>query len=279
MIKRLLAVSAIGVLGASPVLAGCGADSAACTLNDRIYDIELPETPAAGNPAVIFMHGYGGSGKGLTQNRALVKSVLERGYAFVAPTGLPMGEGRRGFRWAFRGPEQAQEINFLKTLKQDLADRFDISSDQVLLSGFSNGAFMTVYTACETPDAFAAYAAVAGGFWRPHPQRCAAPVNLHMTHGWVDPVVPLEGRILRGISRDDPNALIQGDIFQTLEIFREAGECTRNRPDEFSVSGSYQIRGWTECSADTTIQFALHPGGHRVPSGWADLAIDWFETR
>lgn len=261
---------------ATQSFAGCDGADAACQLGERHYHIERPETAAEGNPAVIFMHGFGGSGEGVLRNRALVDSVLARGYAFVAPTGLPMGGGRNGFRWAFRGEQQAEEISFLLALKEDLNTRFETDDTQVLLSGFSNGAFMVAYLACAQPEAFAAYAAVAGGFWRPDPESCAGPVDLHMTHGWVDPVVPLEGRILRGGSRDDPDALIQGDIFRTLEIFREAGNCARNLPDGFSVSGAYQIRSWTKCDAGKEMTFALHPGGHTVPRGWADLTIDWF---
>ena len=40
----------------------------------------------------------------------------------------------------------------------------------------------------------AAYAPVAGSFWRPHPdmEACAGPVDLLHTHGWRDKTVPLD---------------------------------------------------------------------------------------
>lgn len=275
--KTVLITGLVVTAIAGSVSAACGEVNNACEIGDRSYRIELPETPADGNPALIFMHGYGGSGTGALRNREIVQKVLDRGYAFVAPDGLPMREGRRGFRWAFRGSEQTLEIDFLNELREDLKDQFEIPAENVLLSGFSNGAFMTVYMACEDPEAFTAYATVAGGFWRPDPEQCAGPVDLHMTHGWIDPVVPLEGRILRGESRDDPKAVVQGDIFRTLEIFRETNSCIQNRPDEFGRSGIYMIRNWTNCALGKELEFALHPGGHSVPQGWVDLALDWFE--
>lgn len=277
--KALSITAAFLAICAGPSVAGCAQDAAPCEVAGRSYHIELPQEPAAGNPAVIFMHGYGGSGRGVLRNRRLVQNILDRGYAFVAPNGLPMGNGRRGFRWAFRGPQQAAEFDFITSLRDDLNTRFSVSSDRILLSGFSNGAFMVAYMACENPGSFSGYAAVAGGFWRPEPLNCEGAVDLHMTHGWTDPVVPLEGRILRGTSRDDPGAVVQGDIFRTLEIFREAGSCPRNTPSDFATSGKFQIRRWNGCDDDTGITFALHPGGHNIPQGWATLALDWFEAR
>lgn len=266
----------LGFWGSSA--AACGTQQEPCVMGDRMYYIETPDAPAEGNPALIYLHGYGGSGMSAMRNRGLVEGALERGYAVVAPNGLPMGAGRSGFRWAFRGADQALEITFLNDLRDDLGDRFDIGPDNIVLSGFSNGAFMVAYLACQDPDAYPAYAAIAGGFWRPDPAGCVGPVKLHMTHGWTDGVVPLEGRILRGESRNDPAAVVQGDIFRTLEIFRISNDCRLNRPEDFAKEGDYMIRTWNSCGEDAALEFALHPGGHGVPRGWVDLALDWAEA-
>lgn len=258
----------------SPALA-CDATQP-CTLGNRTYLIAMPDAQPKG--AVIYMHGYGNSGASAMRNKALVQDVLDRGYAFVAPTGLPMGPGRSGFRWAFRGADQGAEFAFLNALRDDLTDRFGISAQNQMLSGFSNGAFMVAYLACQQPDAFAAYAAISGGFWRPDPETCAGPVNLHVTQGWVDPVVPIEGRILRGDTRDAEGAVVQGDIFRTLEIFREAARCPRNMPSDHAITEAYWIRRWS-CADGRVIEFALHPRGHTIPKGWADLTLNWFENR
>lgn len=255
----------------------CGTQDAPCQIGDRSYLIETPAQPAEGNPAIIYMHGYGGSGTSALRNRQLVQAALDRGYAVVAPNGLPMPSGRSGYRWAFRGAEQAREFDFLIELRSDLVTRFGVDKHKMILSGFSNGAFMAAYLACRIPDAYPAYAAIAGGFWRPHPEGCEGPVKLHMTHGWVDGVVPIEGRILRGDSRDADGALVQGDIFRTLEIFRLSNACRLNRPEAFDRTDAFWTRTWESCADGAALEFALHPGGHGVPAGWSDLAIDWFE--
>jgi len=135
----------------------------------------------------------------------------------------------------------------------------------VALGGFANGAFLTAYIACDHPGSFAAYLPVSGGFWRPHPEGCAGPVRLFQTQGWADEVVPIEGRPLRD------GELLQGDIFYTLRLFREAGGCDMMRPDAIAMGDAFWRRSWTACAPGASIEFALHPGGHGVPPGWADM--------
>ena len=91
----------------------------------------------------------------------------------------------------------------------DAEKRFNIDRDRVLMTGYSIGGSNVSYLACREPEIAAAFAPVAGGFWRPHPEDCAGPVKLLHTHGWRDQTVPLEGRPLG----ETPNGRVeQGDI-------------------------------------------------------------------
>ena len=118
-----------------------------------------------------------------------------------------------------------------------------------------------------------AYAPVAGAFWRPHPEvgGCAGPVRLLHTHGWRDETVPLEGRPLRSAD------ILQGDVFHGLLILRDANGCTGLRADEYDTDGAFWQRWWTRCSEGSALELALHTGGHVVPEGWAELALDWYD--
>ena len=107
--------------------------------------------------------------------------------------------------------------------------------------------------------------------WRPLPDACAGPVRLHHTHGWSDPVVPIEGRSVAG------GRITQGDLFRGLDLMRRANGCARDDPDEYGATGKYLIRRWTDCAQGSALEMALHPGGHRTPMGWSALALDWFE--
>jgi polyhydroxybutyrate depolymerase len=170
------------------------------------------------------------------------------------------------------------ERAFLTSVRDDAAQRFGFDPDRVILSGFSIGGSMTSYIACDAPDSFAAYAPVAGGFWRPHPTSCNGPVKVLHTHGWTDTTVPLEGRVLRGEDANDPNALMQGDVYDTLEMWRAVNGCYQLRADRFVTKGPFLRRAWDRCAEGTALELAIFPGGHVVPDGWAEMMLDWFEA-
>lgn len=266
-----------GLVVALMLLAGAaqaGCDPSPCEVAGGTYHVVLPDGPPKG--AVMFLHGWGSSGRGSLKMTGMVETITDRGYVLIAPDGTPR-RGRKGRSWAFHPDfdKPRDEQAFLRAVRDDAAARFGFDAGKVVLSGFSLGGSMAAYVACENPEFFAAYAPVGGGLWRPHPETCAGPVRMLHTHGWSDGVVPLEGRILRGAGRDDPGALVQGDIFESFQIWREANGCARNTPARFDVKGRYWRRVW-ECDGGA-LELALHPGGHSVPRGWSVMMLDWFE--
>lgn len=265
----LAAVMAL-FLCAGPLQAGCGAAPEPCRIATGSYHVVLPAKPAPAAPAVVFLHGWGASGADMLRLSAMVETVTARGYALILPDGLPR-PGGQGRSWAFHPdwPGERDEAAFLMAVAGDAAQRFGLDRGRMLLAGFSIGGSMTSYIACAHPGAFAGYAPVAGGFWRPHPTGCAGPVRLFHTHGWADRTVPLEGRRLR-------EGFAQGDVFATLEIWRQALTCGNRYPDAVGTEDGIWLRSWTDCAAGGALRVALHPGGHAVPPWWADMALDWF---
>ncbi len=255
----------LGIAGQS-AMAACGETNGICQIASGEYRIELPN--ASNPPLVVFLHGYGGSANGTMKNRSMVEPLLARGFAVMAPDGA-LRNGRKSWNF-YPGWEGRDEIAFLNDVVGDVVERFGIDGDRVVLAGFSAGGFMVNYLACDVPDMFFAYAPVSGGFWRPHPQVCKGPVRLFHTHGWTDNVVPIEGRYLGS------GQFQQGDIFAGLEIWRSANECADNIPDSFGTTGQFMRRKWSHCAHGSALEFALFPGGHTVPKGWADVMADWF---
>ncbi|CUH81358.1 esterase, PHB depolymerase family [Tritonibacter multivorans] len=240
-----------------------------CTIDSGIYEIALPKN-SDGAPVVVFLHGYGGSGANVMRMRGVVEAVTARGYAMVAPYALPRPNGNRS--WAFISDfGERDDMAFLRDVVRDAAGRFNTEEQNVVLAGFSAGAFMVNYGACADADAFAAYAPIAGGFWRPQPQTCDGPIRMYHAHGWNDGVVPLEGRILGGGRWE------QGDIWAGLELWREANGCDTHAPTMMQQDGDLMIRSW-DCGAGAEITFELFPGGHQVPRGWADRMLDWYQA-
>lgn len=259
--------------------AGCGPTVArACAMPQGSYHIALPSPdqrspvqaePAAAMPAVVFLHGYGGSGLAALNNQAVVQGLTARGYAVIAPDALPRRGGPRSWNF-FPGWQGRDEVEFLQDVAADAAARFGLDRQTMLLAGFSAGGFMVNYLACAAPEAFAGYAPIAGGFWRPQPKTCSGEIRLFHSHGWSDGVVPLEGRYLDG------KRFQQGDIFAGLELWRDTNHCSEQAPDQRWQQGDVLGRSW-DCGPGADIQFLLFPQGHRVPSWWPAAVLDWFE--
>jgi len=257
------------MLAASPTLA-CGDAQTPCEIEGGTYHAAAPEGDGP-HGAVVFLHGWGGRGAGIIRNRGLVEAMTGRGYALLAPQGMPRRPGDTGGSWNTRqNPDGRDDIAFLAAVARDAATRFDLDPARIVLAGFSAGGMMTWRVACSAPDTFPAYAPIAGLLWRPLPQECAGPVRLHHTHGWSDPVVPLEGRIVG-------SGWAQGDLFAGLTLLRNAAGCRTDAPSGYDRVGAYQIRRWTGCTPGAALEMALHPGGHSIPRGWSALALDWFE--
>lgn len=258
-------------LAAGIANAGCGPVAEACNLAGGSYHAVLPDGSGP-FPAVVFVHGYGGSGEGTLKNKGMIQTLRDRGYAVIAPDGQPMAD-RNGRSWDFHPdkPAARDEAAFIRAVADDAARRFALKRDKMLLAGFSIGGSMVSYLACATPEAFAAYAPVGGNFWQPEPEICAGPVPLLHTHGWTDQVVPLEGR---AIDKD----FVQGDVFQALQTWRRTNGCNRMQPDGFASTGIFNLRSWISCAPGGRLDFAMHFGGHTIPEGWGTLALDWFEA-
>lgn len=276
--KTLATLTASCAFAAQMAFAGCGSSDDACEIDTGSYHAAIPENTPKG--ALMFLHGWGSSGAGSMRLSGMVRTFTQAGYVVITPDGMPR-RGRSGHSWSFHPdwePER-DEHAFLAAVRDDAADRFGFDAKAVLLSGFSIGGSMTAYVACFSPDLFAAYAPVGGNLWRPHPDHCTAPVKMLHTHGWRDGVVPIEGRLLRGEGLTNPDALIQGDAFRAMELFRVANECVNHKPDRFDISEQFWRRAWDRCAQGSALEFALHTGGHSVPKGWAEMALEWFETQ
>ncbi len=268
-------IAALMALAPGAAMAGCLVDADPCQIAAGTYHIERPSgiDPTVVLPAVEFLHGWGASGEATLANRGMVEALLERGYAVIAPDGRLRDTGP-GRTWDFHPARSSvamrDEAAFLAAVADDAALRHGIDRDRVILAGFSIGGSTTSYVACKTPDAFAAFAPVAGSFWNPLPQGCAGPVRLLHVHGWTDTTVPLEGRRLR-------SGVTQGDVFASMAIWRQTNGCAQPRPDGFERTPDFQMRRWTGCTSGSALNFALHGGSHSIPKGWANLALDWFE--
>ena len=244
----------------------CGVDAAPCQVDLGRYYLAGP-TDSAPEGAVIFLHGYRGSGAGVVANADLVQAVTQAGYLLIAP------HGREG-TWNHAGSparHDRDELAFLAQVRADASARFDLAGKPVLLAGFSQGGSMVWDVACSDADGYTAFAAVAGAFWRPLPDGCAAGgIALTHIHGLDDEVVPLEGRPIGGDWR-------QGDTVRAIGLLKRHNACPA-APDRRSRDGVLACSHWTTCGRGH-LRVCLHDGGHSLKPGWIAEAIAWMQRR
>ena len=241
----------------------CGEETP-CELPGGEYYIHLPEHPEAGEPlgAIFFLHGHGGKALNAIRNPGFRKMADELGVAFVAVQGV------KG-TWSFpTAPSHLRnEPAFFDSVMKDVSDRFGVDPQHTMLSGFSSGAFMTWYLACDNSERFAGYATVSGAFWEPLPEACPTktPYLFHV-HGTSDTVVPIEGRWLGG------DKWKQGDVFESFDVWLRQEGLAGTKPETYTDDG-LKCERWVPKTG--MLEICLHPGGHSVEAGWIKRA--WME--
>ena len=247
-----------------------------CQVELGQYRISVPEGVDAPG-ALLWLHGWGGSANGSMKNSRFQNKLAGRGLAFITADGVITSTRYQNKNWAVNDGRtyERDDIAFLRQIVEDVVARHGIDRDRILLGGFSRGGSMVWDVACKAPDLARAYVPVAGAFWEPMWDDCEAPVDLFHAHGWADRTVPLEGRPLGG------GTMTQGDVFQSLYILRDTNGCGNRQPETAPIEDDDQrwLRTWSDCDSGKRIDLMLHPGGHSIPKGWLDRALDWFEAR
>lgn len=240
-----------------------------CRLDDRHYYVRMPAkhdgTTKIG--AIIYAHGYRGTAARVMRNEWFRQLGNRLGVAFIAPKSsggdwsLPRSPAR------MRGRPAVDELAYFDRLLDDVTARFAIDGRRIMVTGFSAGGMMVWNLACHRSNKFAAFAPIAGTFWRPVPETCTSPPTsiIHM-HGDRDPVVPLRGRPI--------GPTHQGDVFKAIDMYAGYGA--------FSAPVDAQ-RGKLTCksrrnAAGNILDFCLFRGGHTFNSVYIERAWKIFEA-
>ena len=274
MFHRLVLILALFIPADRVLSLDCGSASLPCSVTAGEYFIAVPDG-WQGGPAVMHLHGYGGSGAKVIGRKGFVEQFTSRGYALIAPSALPWDEGKPR-DWAVRDGwliYPRRDMLFLREVRADAVTRAGVDPKRLLLTGFSRGGSMVWDMACHAPGFVRAYAPVAGGFWLPMPKDCTGPANMLHTHGFADPVVPMEGRSIHSDAYEI--TIRQADIWEGLQLWRRENSCPSN-PAEHEISDGIWRKRW-KCE-DGSLELVLHKGKHGMPKGWASIVLDWFET-
>lgn len=244
----------------------CGPDTK-CRVGDRHYYIAMPEGHDGRSPvgAIVFSHGMQGTAKGVMGNETLRGIVSDLGVALIAVKSV-------GEDWSLpNGPRNVASVTgtfrYFDAVVSDATRRFAIDPDRMMATGYSAGGMMTWNLVCQRPRMFAAFAPMAGTFWKEPPKRCKRPItNVLHIHGLTDLTVPLEGRVIEGVRQGNVYAVMKR--YKRMGRFRNAGRSAVPSL-ELSCRLSKNRRG-------KRLDFCLYPGRHKYDSRYVEFAWKHF---
>lgn len=254
----LLALVMAGSVG---VTAALGAEPVVRTVPSGNYRIVKPEDGDV-RGAYVYFHGFKGSAALQMQQASLMATTLAHHLAYVAVDGTKGGWSFPNGAWTGRD-EQA----FIAEVLGDLSARDGFTADKIVIGGFSIGASMAWYTACQQGEKAAAMVTFSGVFWNPlpRPEDCVAeiPPMIHF-HGTADQTFPLSGRAI-GTTRH------QGDAYKSVAILRRRALCKVEAKTRITLDG-IDCEVAPGCLRGSSTM-CIHGGGHQAQAGMLDAGL------
>lgn len=180
-------------LGAPVSALGPGTDLVVGLVHDgleRSARVVVPDDLAADAPLVVLLHGAGSDADEVVAGTGLADAARTEGFVLLAPTGVHQtwNAGPTCCRPAIE--LDIDDVGFVRALVGAVDDALPGTPAGVLVTGFSNGGFLSYRLACEAADLVHVVVPVAGTM----DVDCAPtrPVSILHVHGALDPLVRLE---------------------------------------------------------------------------------------
>ena len=274
ILRGMAALLAVLLAQATALAGPSCSDVAPCEVADGTYFVRPPANWDGHSPlpAVVFLHGYSGSAEGVMADEGFGRTLSDAGILLVAPQGLERAGQQRSWSFPGKALPGRDDIAFIGSVVDDVARRYPLDRTRLVASGFSVGGSMVWYLACHGGP-FAAYAPVAGAFWKPEPTDCpGGPQSLRHVHGEADRTVPMTGRSIR----TPTGTITQGDVLNGMATWRRIDGCS-DKPDAVSRTDSMACSTWSgrTCRSGRELVLCLHTGEHVVDAAWIVDAIRW----
>lgn len=222
-------------------------------------------------PLVLFLHGGGGNATSAQNFTQLNPVADQEGFIAVYPQGF--GPAGSGFSWADgRSTSSDQlgidDVGFIDKLLEQLVNSFNIDTDRIYVSGFSNGSFMTQRLACERNGKFAAMASLGSTISTDLLNHCIPqrPIPMLLLLGDADPFIPYAGGNVPGNATPISGMTALADFWKTNNRCRSKVAET-NLPNTNSADNSFiSLTSYTDCDCQAEVRlYQVYGGGHTWP--------------
>ncbi|MGF1624825.1 MAG: alpha/beta hydrolase family esterase [Alphaproteobacteria bacterium] len=161
----------------------------------RSYELVVPPGLALPAPALVLLHGGGGSGRQLRDHIGFEDFAAEAGVIGVFPDSVERlwNDGRTSPDLADAQARAGDDAGFIVALVDALAAAGVVDAGRVGVGGISNGGMMTLRLACVAPGRFVAFAVVAANMAVGIECPQGPPAPMLFVHGSEDPIIRYGG--------------------------------------------------------------------------------------
>lgn len=212
-------------------------------------------------PLLVMLHYSGGTGEAMA-NLTAVQTLVRDYKIWVA---LPDGIGGVWNDNPSDTTNTVDDVGFLATLIDGAVVSYPVDAKRVTMTGFSDGAMMTLRFACDQPRKIAAAAAVSGVMLKSLVPLCtspALPTPMLMINGTADTIVKYSPSPY-AIALSAPAS---AQHWATLNGCPTAPVVSM-LPDTSTTDGTrVQLSAWKGCVTGDSIEFyTVQNGGHTWP--------------
>jgi polyhydroxybutyrate depolymerase len=252
----------------------------------RDFILHIPEDheKLTNIPLLIVLHGGGGTAKGmigLTKGRFNELSD-QHGFLVVYAQGLKKSwnDGRTD-PISFAHKNDIDDIGFISGIIQKVISDYKADPGQVLVTGISNGGFMSIRISRELADQVKAVVPVCAAIpvTTKSAHLNAPPVNILIINGTADPLVPYNGGEVTVLSRTR-GTVISTD--ETVGIFVKRNACSAvpmiKELEDIDPQDNTRVIREEYVSTETgkkVVLLEIKGGGHTWPGGWQYLNEKW----
>jgi polyhydroxybutyrate depolymerase len=244
----------------------------------RHWQAHVPPHHHGPMPAVLLLHGAGGSSRSVMRQTGIARHADARGVLVISADGTSprpdahpqfltnpqMWNDGSGLR---AGPAfGVDDVGHLSAVLDEAYGRFRVDPSRVYAMGFSNGGSMALRLAAEMPERIAAAAADAGQPFV-EPRAGARPVPTVCVCGTADPLVPLVGGRVQlpwGVSLHQPSYL------DSVASWARAAGCEDDPDADAPADGVGRMR-WAGADGAEVELHLVEGAGHVWPGGTSTM--------
>jgi len=233
----------------------------------RTFIVHL--APSYGNQPqalVINYHGYQNTALRTAQRTNMGVEADRAGFILVFPQGVDNPPSWNAGVGAFGPTGDADDVQFTRDLISYFEHNYCVDVHRIYVTGYSLGGGMAYRIACALSNQIAAFATVAGAFYR-IPGGCnpSRPIPVLEIHGQADQYAPYDGNTYMGMAA----------VQTYLNFWLAHDKCNLSSKVIFQKADVTGLE-WSHCANGTVIEhYRITDGGHVWPSSNPTLGIGY----